>query len=59
VSEQSHSLVEVRDAIRHLEGRMDRRIDALEDKVSRQFIWIIGVQVTTFVALAGAMISRG
>ena len=64
VSEHSHALVEVRDAIRHLEQRMDarfegvdrrldtvdRRIDALDEKVSRQFVWLVGIQVTTLVA---------
>jgi uncharacterized coiled-coil protein SlyX len=84
VSEQSHALLEVRDAVRHLEQRMDarfeslerrfegrfeaadrrfdatdRRIDALEDKMSRQFVWIVGVQVTTFAAIAGALLTRG
>lgn len=88
VSEQSHGLVEVRDALRHLEQRLEarlgafeqrtearldaaehraetrhdsvgRRIDALEDKMSRQFVWTVGVQVTTFVAIVAALLSRG
>jgi uncharacterized coiled-coil protein SlyX len=122
VSEQSHALVDIRDAIRHADGTMqarfdemnhrftvvdhrftgiDRRFDAIdrrfevidqrfeavdrrfdavdrrfdavdrrfdglsgrvdvvEDKMSRQFAWIVGVQVTTFVAIVGAIIARG
>lgn len=70
VSEQSHSLLEVRDTVRHLEQRLEARFDtleqrtearyrALEDKVSRQFVWTVGVQVTTFVAIVGALLSRG
>lgn len=95
VSEQSHGLVEVRDALRHLEQRLEarfdafdkrmearfeasdkrietleqrtevrhdslgRRIEALEDKMSRQFVWTVGVQVTTFVAIVAALLSRG
>ena len=109
VSEQSHALLEVRDAVRHLEQRMetrfdtfeqrmdakyssleqrmdakhssleqrmdarldafeqrvdvrfagvDRRIGGLEDKMSRQFVWTVGVQVTTFVAIVAALLSR-
>ena len=93
VSEQSHALVEVRDAVRSLEHRMDarfegvdrrfeavdrrfeaidrrfdavdhrfdtvdRRIDALDDKVSRQFVWLVGLQVTTLVAIVGALLAR-
>ena len=93
VSEQSHAMIEVRDAVRHLELRLDarfesvdrrfqaidgrfesidhrfeavdrrfdvvdRRIDGLDDKVSRQFLWLVGIQVTTLVAVVGALLSR-
>ena len=72
VSEQSRALVGVRDALRHLEQRVDarfeavdrrfdtvdRRIDALDDKVSRQFVWLVGIQVTTLVAIVGALLAR-
>jgi len=79
VSEQSHALVEVREAVRSLERHMDarfeavdhrfeavdrrfdtmdRRIDALDDKVSRQFVWLVGLQVTTLVAIVGALLAR-
>ena len=108
VSEQSHGLPEIRDAVRSLEHRVDvrfeavdkrfeaidrrfdavdgrfeslqqriearfetvdRRIDSLDDKVSRQihslddkvsrhFVWFVGVQVTTLVAIVGALLSR-
>jgi hypothetical protein len=39
--------------------RLDRRIDALDDKVSRQFIWTVGIQITTLIAIVGALLSRG
>lgn len=86
VSEQSHAMLEVRDAVRHLELRLDarfeavdrrfesidhrfeavdrrfdivyRRIDGLDDKVSSQFIWLVGLQVTTLVAIVGALLAR-
>ena len=83
VSEQSHSMLEVREAVRDLERRLDarfeaidrrfenmerridtldagfsRRVDALDDKVSRQFIWVVGIQVTTLVAIVGALLTR-
>jgi uncharacterized coiled-coil protein SlyX len=64
VSEQSHALVEVREAVRSLEHRMDahfdtvdRRIDALDEKVSRQFVWLVGLQVTALIAIVGAFIA--
>ena len=64
MSEQSHAQREIRDAVRSLEHRVDarfgavdrrfdavdRRIDSLDDKVSRQFVWMVGIQVTTLVA---------
>ncbi len=76
VSDQAHTLVEMREAIRGLEHRVDarfeaidrrfeaidrrfdtieRRIDVLDEKVSRQFVWLVGLQVTTLVATVGAL----
>jgi len=47
VGEVSQALVDLRAAIRHLE----QRFDALEDKMSRQFMWIVGIQMTTLLAI--------
>jgi len=93
MSEQSHALLELRDAIRHLDQKMDarfdlvdrrfgsidqrfetfdrrfeaidrrfetmdRRIESLDDKVSRQFVWLVGAQLTTLVAIVGALLAR-
>jgi hypothetical protein len=69
VSEQIHAMGDIREAVRSLEHRMDarfeavdrrfdtveRRIDVLDDKVSRQFVWLVGLQVTTLVATVGAL----
>ena len=59
MSEQSHALVEVREAVRSLEHRtdsrfeaMERRIDALDQKVSSHFVWLVGLHVTTLVAIS-------
>jgi hypothetical protein len=87
VNEQSHAPLEVRDAIRSLEHRMDtcfgghdrrfdaidrrfeavdrrldgvdRRIDRLDEKVSRQFLWLVGIHVTTLVAIVSTLLTRG
>jgi len=76
----------IRDAIVHLEQRMDRRfelleqwfsgvdrrfasvdrrlnaldlrIDGLDAKMSRQFMWLVGIQVTTLVAIVAALMAR-
>jgi hypothetical protein len=66
VSELSLRLSGVDAAIRHLEQRtdarfdaVDRRFEALDEKISRQFTWLIGIQITTLVAIVAALISRG
>lgn len=48
-----------------LEDRMDRRFEAvdlrfdtLERKVDHGFIWLVGIQITTFVAISAAVLSR-
>lgn len=72
VSEQSHALIEVREAVRSLEHRVDvrfeavdrrfdtvdRRIDALDSKVSQYFVWMVGLQVTTLVTIVAALLAR-
>jgi hypothetical protein len=47
MEEQSQMLQELRSAVRHL-----------DDKMSRQFTWTIGIQITTLVAVLVALISR-
>ena len=76
VSDHTHTLVEIRDSIRHLEARTDNRFDQLErrldarfdaidrrfeimdEKVARHFTWVVGIQVTTLVAIVGALLAR-
>ena len=48
MTELSRGLSEVKGAIRHL-----------DDKVSRQFVWLVGIIVTALVAIVGAVLSRG
>lgn len=64
VSELSLRLSGVEDAIRHLEHRtdtrfdaVDRRFEALDAKMSRQFVWLIGIMVTTLLAVVGTALS--
>ena|SRR5687767_8993037 len=67
------SVRHLQDAVRHLDQKMDarfdlvdrrfeaadRRFESMDDKISRQFIWVVGVQVTTLVAVVGALLARG
>ena len=34
---------------------VDRRFEAVERNMSSQFRWIVGIQVTTLIAIVGAM----
>jgi hypothetical protein len=42
---------------RRFEG-VDRRIDALDAKMSRQFMWLVGLHVMTLTAILGAFLAR-
>lgn len=64
VNELSLRLSGVEAAIRHLEQRtdarfdaVDRRFEALDAKMSRQFVWLVGIMVTVLVAVVGAVLS--
>ncbi len=40
-----------------LDQKVDRLFGALDQKMSRQFLWILGVQVTVLVAVVGALVT--
>ena len=49
---------DVQDLRRHVETldqRISARIDGLDAKMSRQFTWIVGMQVAMLVAVIGAL----
>lgn len=79
VEEHSSGISGIREALVHLEERMDRRfesidarfqavdhrfegmerrLDGLDDKMSRHFVWLVGVQVTTLAAIVAALAVR-
>ncbi len=39
-----------------LEQRLDLKVGALDQKMSRQFVWIVGVQVAILLAVVGALV---
>lgn len=41
-----------------IEQKLDLRTDALEHKMSHQFMWLVGVQVTTLAAIVAALAAR-
>ena len=38
-----------------MEQRVDQRLDRLDEKMSRQFFWGVGIQITTVLAMTGAI----
>jgi hypothetical protein len=42
---------------RRFEG-VDRRLDALDAKVSRNFTWLVGLHITTLTAIVAALLAR-
>ena len=64
VSEHTATFVAMRESLTHLEQRLDARMDRLEDKfsrlddkVSRQFVWMVGIQITVLLTLVGSIVS--
>jgi hypothetical protein len=49
---------DVLDLHRHvdtLHQRLSARIDGLDDKMSRQFTWLVGIQIAILIAVIGAL----
>jgi tetrahydromethanopterin S-methyltransferase subunit G len=70
VEEQSRLGGDLHQSVKQLDQKVDRfreelsnridatnsRIDALDQKVSRQFTWLVGIQIAILLALVGALI---
>ena len=39
-------------------GALEDRLGFLEVRMANQFLWLVGIQVTTFVAIVGAILAR-
>lgn len=57
VEEHGTMLNGIREAMVHLEQRMDQRFDSMDAKMSRQFTWLIGLYITTLVGVIGALVA--
>jgi hypothetical protein len=68
--EHSFALAAMRESVDQRFDRVDQRVDRLdqrmeagfervEDRMSRQFMWLVGIQITTIVAMVAALVSRG
>jgi hypothetical protein len=43
------------DRIDGVDQSLSQKIDRLDDKMSRQFLWILGVQVAVLIAVVSAL----
>lgn len=41
-----------------LDHRLSGRIEALDQKVSKQFIWLVGIQIMVLLAVIGALLGK-
>lgn len=53
VEEQSQGFADLRRRIDQLDAKLDVKIDRLDQKMSRQFFWLAGFQLTTLLAIIG------
>lgn len=37
---------------------VERRLDGLDEKTTRYFVWLVGIQVTTWAAVVAALVGR-
>jgi tetrahydromethanopterin S-methyltransferase subunit B len=57
VMEQSRTFDDMRQTMRSLEQRMEFRFDSLDSKMSRQFMWLVGMMMTQLLAILAAMVA--
>ena len=62
--EHSRGYGVIREILIHLDQKIDRvreelcgRIEALHQKFSRYFLWMIGIQITILLAVIGALLA--
>lgn len=48
-------VADLRQLIQHLDEKVDRLFYNLDSKVSRQFVWLVGIQMAVLLAIIGAM----
>ena len=58
LEDHSSSVNGLREDLRLGVDRLDARMDRLDEKVSRQFVWLVGIQVTLLMSILGALLAR-
>ena len=47
--------VEVREEMARMRQEMTRGFERAEDRMHRQFMWIVGIQLTTMITIIGVL----
>jgi hypothetical protein len=56
--EQSEGIADIRDGVARLDAKISDSLTRLDDKMSRQFIWTVGMLVTVLAAVVGGLLSQ-
>lgn len=56
--ELSHRIDNTNNRIDMLDQRLSSRLDALDQKVSKQFVWLVGIQITVLLGVIAALLAR-
>lgn len=58
IAELRRSIDQVEHRMDSLDARLDRGFERLDTKMSKMFVWLVGLQITTFVGLASMILRR-
>jgi ABC-type phosphate transport system auxiliary subunit len=51
-------LVALRSEMYERLGALEKRLERLEERMATQFTWLVGLQITTLVAVVGVLLAR-
>ncbi|MGH9199212.1 MAG: hypothetical protein ACRD1T_26225 [Acidimicrobiia bacterium] len=58
VKELKEDVKELKENVKELRGELKESVTRLDDKMSRHFLWLVGMLVTVLAAVIGGLIAR-
>lgn len=58
VEERSQAVSDLRNDVARLDAKISDSVARLDDKMSRQFVWLVSMLVTVLAAVVGGLLSR-
>ena len=55
--DQSEGIADIREGLARLDAKISDSVPRLDDKMSRQFIWTVGMLITVLAAVVGGLLS--